>query len=174
MLADAPVADTGLDRLTIELIRRRLASEAVGQHIYLFGHAASTTDVLRRLADAGARDGTVVVSEDGGGLRVSVLLRPAEPFRALPALAAVVAGALAAALRATDASRIARAECSMAGDDRAGSAVLGIAVSFDTAAPGAPREVDRNAFVAGFLNALDHLYAAYRRGGRAAVLAPLT
>jgi biotin-(acetyl-CoA carboxylase) ligase len=170
VLADAPVADTGFDRLTIGLIRRRLASEAVGQHIYLFSRTASTMDVLGRLADAGARDGTVVVAEDGGALRVSVLLRPLEPLRALPALSAVVAGALADALRATDASRVARAECSTVGD-RAGSAFLGIAVNFEAAAPSAPRQIDRNAFVAGFLNALDQLYAAYTRGGRAAALA---
>lgn len=169
--AESPGAAQASDRLTIELIRRRLASESVGRHIYLFGRVASTGEVLRRLADAGAREGTVVVSDDEPGLRVSALCRLADPLHALPALAFGVARALGEALRAAGSPTAVGAECATAAHGGAW-AILGVAVNFGGAPGGPPRHFDRNAFVAGFLDALARLLAAYTAGGPAAVLAP--
>jgi BirA family biotin operon repressor/biotin-[acetyl-CoA-carboxylase] ligase len=83
------------DGLSIEVIRRRLDNEIVGWHMYLFGEVASTNAVLRRVAEAGAREGTVVLAEaqrEGHGRRgrpwfsppgvnlyASVLFRPDLP-----------------------------------------------------------------------------------------------
>lgn len=80
------------DLLTIEAIRRPLRAEIVGRQIYLFGEVDSTNARLRRLARAGAREGTVVLAETqsagrgrggqtwwsppGVNLYASVLLRP--------------------------------------------------------------------------------------------------
>jgi BirA family biotin operon repressor/biotin-[acetyl-CoA-carboxylase] ligase len=52
-----------LDHLDVTAIRRRMVSEVVGTHIYIFGDVASTNAVLRGLADAGAQEGTVVLAE---------------------------------------------------------------------------------------------------------------
>lgn len=53
--------------LDIEMIRRRLDNEIVGHHMYVFGTLASTATALRRCADAGAREGTVVLAEEQQG-----------------------------------------------------------------------------------------------------------
>ena len=55
----API-DNGL---SIDLIRRKLVTDRMGREIQLFGEVGSTTDVLRRLAEAGAPEGTVVLAE---------------------------------------------------------------------------------------------------------------
>lgn len=112
-LDTAPVSHES-QSLAIKVIRRRLATEIVGCHIYLFGVVPSTNAVLRRLAEAGQREGTVVLTEeqrDGRGRRgqpwfspsgvnlyASVLFRPADL-----AVDAVDAFSHIAALALTDA-----------------------------------------------------------------------
>ena len=84
--------EPGLDGLDVGAIRRRMAGEVVGSHLYVFSEVVSTNAALRDLADAGAREGTVVIAESqrggrgrfgtawfsppGVNLYVSVLLRP--------------------------------------------------------------------------------------------------
>jgi BirA family transcriptional regulator, biotin operon repressor / biotin---[acetyl-CoA-carboxylase] ligase len=81
--------------------------------LVLVGSVGSTNDEARRLAAAGAEEGTVVIAEEqtagrgrrgaawhsppGAGLYVSILLRPSRPARELPrwAIAAAAAGCLA-------------------------------------------------------------------------------
>jgi biotin-(acetyl-CoA carboxylase) ligase len=58
MAARAPV-----DRLVVDLIRRHLATEMVGRHLYLFDGVPSTNAALRTLALSGAEEGTVVLAE---------------------------------------------------------------------------------------------------------------
>jgi BirA family biotin operon repressor/biotin-[acetyl-CoA-carboxylase] ligase len=84
---------TALDGLDVGAIRRQFFGDAIGTHVYVFGDVASTNAALRDLADAGAQEGTVVLSESqragrgrldvpwfsppGVNLYMSVLLRPA-------------------------------------------------------------------------------------------------
>jgi BirA family biotin operon repressor/biotin-[acetyl-CoA-carboxylase] ligase len=91
------------DRLAIQHVRRTLATERVGFQTYLFGEVGSTNSVLRRLAETGAPDGTVVLAEAqtmgrgrlgkpwfspaGLNLYASVLLRPVIPPAAVPVFA---------------------------------------------------------------------------------------
>ncbi len=98
------------DGLAIEQIRRRLATERLGFQIYLFGEVGSTNEVLRRLAETGAGDGTVVIAEAqsmgrgrlgkpwfspaGVSLYASVLLRPPIPPCAVPVYAFIASLAL--------------------------------------------------------------------------------
>ena len=81
-----------LDGIDVSAIRRRFVGEMLGTHVYVFGDVASTNAVLRDLADAGAHEGTIVLSESqragrgrqdvpwfsppGVNLYMSVLLRP--------------------------------------------------------------------------------------------------
>jgi BirA family biotin operon repressor/biotin-[acetyl-CoA-carboxylase] ligase len=51
------------DPLSIEAIRRLLATTTVGRHLYLFGEVESTNTVLRHLARSGAAEGAVVLAE---------------------------------------------------------------------------------------------------------------
>ena len=62
--------------ISIPLIRRELTSDVLGRHVYLFGAGSATTEVLRRLAQAGAQEGTVVLSEDQGGRISAATFRP--------------------------------------------------------------------------------------------------
>lgn len=91
------------ERLSIERMRRILDTRRVGFQTYLFGEVGSTSDVLRRLAERRAPDGTVVLAETqtlGRGrlgkpwfsppdvnLYASVLFRPAIPPSAVPVFA---------------------------------------------------------------------------------------
>ena len=86
---------TPLDGLDVSAIRRQLVGEILGTRVYVFGDVASTNAALRDLADAGAEEGTVVLSESqragrgridvpwfsppGVNLYLSVLLRPSIP-----------------------------------------------------------------------------------------------
>jgi BirA family biotin operon repressor/biotin-[acetyl-CoA-carboxylase] ligase len=92
MLALMPTM-TALDGLDVGAIRRQFFGDVIGTHVYVFGDVASTNAALRDLADAGAQEGTVVLSESqragrgrldvpwfsppGVNLYMSVLLRPA-------------------------------------------------------------------------------------------------
>jgi BirA family biotin operon repressor/biotin-[acetyl-CoA-carboxylase] ligase len=100
----------GLDGLDVGAIRRGLAAEVVGSHVYVFGDLASTNAALRDLADAGAQEGTVVISEaqhagrgrmeiawfspPGVNLHVSVLLRPEISVSAAPIFSFIASLAL--------------------------------------------------------------------------------
>ena len=104
------------DALSIELIRRQLSARVVGRQIYLFGEVTSTNEVLRNLAKAGARDGTVVLAESqtagrgrlgktwfspfGVNLYASVLFRPAIGPTEAPVFSFIASLALADAIRA--------------------------------------------------------------------------
>jgi BirA family transcriptional regulator, biotin operon repressor / biotin---[acetyl-CoA-carboxylase] ligase len=102
------------DYLSIEHIRRRLSTERVGTRIHLFTEVGSTNETLRRLADAGAIEGTVVLAESqtaGRGrlgkrwfspaclnLYVSVLFRPLIESSAVPVFSFVASLAVSDAL----------------------------------------------------------------------------
>lgn len=163
-----PPAET--DGLSIELIRRRLASAVVGGHIYLFGRIASATEVLARLAEAGARQGTVVVAGDGMDFRLSVLFRLAGALGEAPVLSFLTGRAAGEALRQTPLPTAVRIECATVAH-RTDWAILGLGVNFSAIPRAALQRIDRNAFAAAYLNALDRLFAAYAAGGVSAVLA---
>jgi BirA family biotin operon repressor/biotin-[acetyl-CoA-carboxylase] ligase len=104
------------DSLCIDLIRRELVTETVGFAIHLFRDVSSTNDALRPLAEAGAREGTVVLAEsqrggrgrlgkawfspEGVNLYVSVLFRPKISPRAVPVFCFIASLALADAIAA--------------------------------------------------------------------------
>ncbi len=69
--------------ISIPLIRRELKSDLLGRHIYLFGARSVAAEILRRLAEAGAQEGTVVLSEDRGEAaeRRGALPSPSGPRR---------------------------------------------------------------------------------------------
>jgi BirA family biotin operon repressor/biotin-[acetyl-CoA-carboxylase] ligase len=100
--------------MSIDHIRTRLHTDRVGFHTYLFGEVGSTNAVLRRLAETGASEGTVVLAETqtlgrgrlgkawysppGLNLYASVLFRPAIALSAVPVFA------MATSLAVTDAA----------------------------------------------------------------------
>lgn len=104
------------DRLCIDLIRRHLSTETVGQRILLYGGVSSTNVVLRGLAARGAVDGTVVLAEQqaqgrgrrgrtwfsppGLNLYTSVLFRPPCELREAPLFSLIASLALIDAIRA--------------------------------------------------------------------------
>ena len=93
-----------LDRMSVRL-RRHLATEVVGHHIYMFDTIGSTNRALAQLADRGATEGTVVLAEtqtagrgrhgspwfspDAANLYVSVLFHPRIAPRELPLFAPI-------------------------------------------------------------------------------------
>jgi BirA family transcriptional regulator, biotin operon repressor / biotin---[acetyl-CoA-carboxylase] ligase len=99
-----------VDKLAIDRIRRHLATDVVGRHLYLFDAIGSTNTALRDLALAGAAPGTVVMAEmqnagrarmgtawfspPGLNLYVSVLLRPAIPLTKVPVFSFITSLAL--------------------------------------------------------------------------------
>jgi BirA family biotin operon repressor/biotin-[acetyl-CoA-carboxylase] ligase len=99
------------DRLSLEQLRRHLATEVIGHHVYLFDTVDSTNHVLAGLAERGAAEGTVVLAEaqtagrgrhgtpwfspDGANLYASVLFRPRLTPRELPLFAPIASLALA-------------------------------------------------------------------------------
>jgi BirA family transcriptional regulator, biotin operon repressor / biotin---[acetyl-CoA-carboxylase] ligase len=85
--------------ISIPIIRRELTSDLVGRHIYLFGAGAVTTDILKRLAEAGAQEGTVVLTEHAGArLGAAVLFRPHLAPGAAPLFSVIAALALSDAI----------------------------------------------------------------------------
>jgi BirA family transcriptional regulator, biotin operon repressor / biotin---[acetyl-CoA-carboxylase] ligase len=106
--------EPGLDGLDVGAIRRRLAGEVLGTHVYVFSEVVSTNAALRDLADAGAREGTVVIAESqrrgrgrfgtewfsppGLNLHVSVLLRPNIAPSAAPIFSFIASLALTEAI----------------------------------------------------------------------------
>jgi BirA family biotin operon repressor/biotin-[acetyl-CoA-carboxylase] ligase len=102
--------------LSLDEIRRRLTTDRVGFHTYLFGEVGSANAVLRRFAETGAGDGTVVFAETqtagrgrlgkswfsppGVNLYASVLFRPAIPRSAVPVFGMVSSLAVTDAISA--------------------------------------------------------------------------
>lgn len=100
--------------LSIDLIRHHLATDRIGFQTYLFGEVGSTNAVLRRLAETGAVDGTVVLAEmqtagrgrlgkpwfspSGLNLYASVLLRPSISSSAVPVFAMIASLAVSDAV----------------------------------------------------------------------------
>jgi BirA family biotin operon repressor/biotin-[acetyl-CoA-carboxylase] ligase len=106
------------DHLSIPRLRRHLDTDVVGRHIYLLGTVDSTNTVLRRLAEHGAAEGTVVLAEaqtagrgragtrwfspDCANLYVSVLFRPALAARDVALFAPIASLAMAETIEAED------------------------------------------------------------------------
>lgn len=102
------------DSLSIDLIRRTLSTRTTGFEIHLHGAVTSTNDVALRLAEEGAREGTVVLAEaqrqgrrrfgrswfspERANLYASVIFRPSVSPEAAPAFALIGSLALADAL----------------------------------------------------------------------------
>ena len=102
--------EMALDALNVGAIRRRFAGEVLGTHLYVFNDVASTNAVLRDLADGGAQEGAVVLSETqragrgrfdtpwysppGVNLYISVLLRPVIQLSAVPVFSFIASLAL--------------------------------------------------------------------------------
>lgn len=107
-------ASAPADCLCVDLIRRRLETEVVGFQTYLHQEVDSTNAALRRLAEAGARAGTVVLAEaqhagrgrrgtpwfspPGVNLYASVLFRPAIGPSAVPVFSFITSLALSDAI----------------------------------------------------------------------------
>jgi BirA family biotin operon repressor/biotin-[acetyl-CoA-carboxylase] ligase len=107
-----------LDGLDVTAIRRGLVTTAIGTHLYVFADVTSTNAVLRDLADAGAAEGTVVLSEaqregrgrfdtvwfspPGMNLHASVLLRPRIEPSAVSIFSFITSLALTEAIWALD------------------------------------------------------------------------
>jgi len=171
--------------ISIPLIRRELTSDLLGQHIYLFGAGSATTEILRRLADAGAEEGTIVLSEtDGTCLSAAALFRPHLAVGAVSLFSAIATIALAEALGHGDRDAmpiwpdlvnvgdaiVARSMAETApATGRTSYVILGAEIdvrALDATLRGAG---DWNSVVATFLNALDKWATAYATHGPAAV-----
>jgi hypothetical protein len=161
---------TTSDSLSIDLIRRKLSSEMVGRHMYLFGRAASTVEILCHLADAGAPESTVVLSEDGIDLRLSVLLRPPRPLQAVGAVASLAGQAL------TDTMWLERLPVALTVEretavHRSEWLIVSIDVRLGAVSEAVCCEIDRNALAATFLTLLDRSFATWVAGERGPVVA---
>jgi BirA family biotin operon repressor/biotin-[acetyl-CoA-carboxylase] ligase len=216
----AEACDTSMEMLSIDEIRRNLVADRVGYHTYLFGEVGSTNAVLRRLAETGAADGTVVFAETqtagrgrlgkpwfsppGVNLYASVLFRPSIPLSAVPVFAMVASLALTDAVWAEGVpAAIKWPNDVLVGDRKVGGTLVtyasagdlvdyvvvgvGVNLNVDRAALAAglgavaadatslaeetDRSIDRNAFAATFLNAIEKWDRAYRREGPEAILA---
>ena len=166
----------GADRLSIARMRRALDTELVGHHVYLFGAVASARAAVRRLAEHGAGEGTVVLADEPetARLHVSLLLRPVCAPPAVAAFATHGALALAEAVEADGVAATLRrghdvmVDGRMLGaalvewdsaDDRVTHVLLHVDVDLDVLGA----EVDRNLFVARLLTRLEHWYRGSRR-----------
>lgn len=110
-----PEPDT--PRLSAEALRRDLRTRVVGRHIHLYDRVVSTNDVAWELAERGAAEGTAVFAEEqtggrgrlgrtwwsprGGGIWMSVLLRPPGSKGRVAMTPIISALATAEAIRAT-------------------------------------------------------------------------
>jgi len=167
------------------MVRRKLTSDLLGRHIYLFGHEASCTTTVRRLADAGAQEGTVVLSEgEGSRFSAAALFRPVLSFSAIPMFSAIATLALAEAIASEELCATpvwpnqvvvedetvgwSVVETAPAGD-RTAYVILGVDVDLRALETIARRAIDPNVVVAAFLNALDKWSTAYAARGPAAV-----
>jgi BirA family biotin operon repressor/biotin-[acetyl-CoA-carboxylase] ligase len=99
--------------MTLHELRRYLTTDVVGHHVFMFDTVTSTNEVLRKLAEGGAADGTVVLAEtqtagrgrhgaawfspEAANLYISVLFHPGIAPRELPLFAPIASLALAEA-----------------------------------------------------------------------------
>jgi BirA family transcriptional regulator, biotin operon repressor / biotin---[acetyl-CoA-carboxylase] ligase len=171
--------------ISIPLIRRELTSDILGRHIYLFGAGSATTEILRRLAEAGAQEGTVVLSEDEGErVSAAVLFRPHLALGAVPLFSAIPTLALAEAITddkvcatpawpdrvAVEGETVARGVVETApSGDRQGYIILGADIDVPALEAARGRSIDWNVVIAAFLNTLDKWTTAYAARGPAAV-----
>jgi BirA family biotin operon repressor/biotin-[acetyl-CoA-carboxylase] ligase len=102
-------------RLSLAELTARLRTRTFGRRLQLLDSVPSTQDELRRLAEEGAPEGTVVLAEQqtkgrgrmgrvwisppGKGVWMSLLLRPAIPLPQAPQLTLLAAVALTRAIR---------------------------------------------------------------------------
>jgi len=171
--------------ISIPLIRRELISDVLGRHIYLFGAGSVTTEVLRRLAQAGAQEGTVVLSEEPGArISAAVLFQPHLTLGAVPLFSTIATLALAEAIGddavrptpvwpdrvAVDGETVARGVVETAPTgDRPNYVILGAEIDVPALQARRGRTIDWNLTIAAFLNALDKWTAEYAARGPAAV-----
>jgi len=173
--------------ISIPSIRRELTSDILGRHIYLFGSGSAPMPVLRRLAETGAHQGTVVLAADEDTkLSVAVLFRPHLTQGAVPLFGMISTLALGEAIGRVDPGTspvwpdlvtvgdetVARTLIATpAGFDRPSYVILGAEVDVLALGASVGRSVDLNSIVAAFLNALDTWAMAYGEHGPAAVRA---
>ena len=171
--------------ISIPLIRRELTSDLLGRHIYLFGHGASSTAILQQLAEAGAQEGTIVLSEgEESHLSAAALFRPGLPIGAIPVFAAIPTLALNEAIASlelcatpvwpdrviVEGETMGRSvvETASAGN-RPAYVILGADIDVPALEGVTRRSTDPNAIVAVFLNALDRWSTEYAARGPAAI-----
>jgi hypothetical protein len=174
--------------ISIPVIRRHLTSDLLGRHIYLFGPGATAGAVLRQLAEAGAQEGTVVLTEDDGSrAHVAALCRPVLRLGAVGTFASIATLALAEAIEGAESTGLAatpiwpdRVEIAgvtvgtsfveVAATDRPDFVILGVTVDVRELEAVAGRPCDANVLVAAWLSALDRWSTAYAARGPAAVM----
>ena len=171
--------------IAIPLIRRELTSDLLGRHIYLFGADCVPTEVLRRLAESGAQEGTVVLCDlEGQRLCAAALFRPPLAVGAVSLFSAIATLALAEAighgdrhampiwpdLVTVDDRIVGRSLVeSAAAGDRTSYVVLGAEIDVRALEDTSRGTGDLNSVAAAFLNALDKWAMAYAARGPAAV-----
>lgn len=173
--------------ISIPVIRRHLMSDLLGRHIYLFGPSACAGAVLRRLADAGMQEGTVVLAEDEPRVHAAALVRPVLRLGAVGTFASIATLALAEAIEATEGTGLAATPVwpdrvniadatvgtsfvEVAATDRPDFVILGVTVDVRELEAVAGRPCDANVLVAAWLNALDRWSTEYAARGPAAVM----
>jgi hypothetical protein len=174
--------------ISIPVVRRHLTSDLLGRHIYLFGPSACAGAVLRRLADAEAQEGTVVLAEDDESrVHAAALFRPVLRIGAVGIFASIATLALAEAIEVTEGTGLAATPVwpdrvdiadvtvgtsfvDVAGTDRPDFVILGVTVDVRELEAVAERPCDGNVLIAAWLNALDRWSTAYSARGPAAVM----
>jgi hypothetical protein len=171
--------------IAIPLIRRELTSDLLGRHIYLFGADYAPAEVLRRLAESGAQEGTVVLCDlEGQRLSAAALFRPHLAVGAVSLFSAIATLALAEAIGHGDRDAMpiwpdlvtvddrivawSVVESASAGD-RTSYVILGAEIDVRALEDTSRGTGDLNTVVAAFLNALDKWAMAYASRGPAAV-----
>jgi hypothetical protein len=174
--------------ISIPVIRRNLTSDLLGRHIYLFGPGTAAAAVLRKLAEAGAQEGTVVlVEDDEARLHAATLFRPVLALDAVGTFASIATLALAEAIEGAEEAELTATpiwpDRVDFGDATVGTSfvevasasarpdfvILGVAVDVRALEAEAARPCDANVLVAAWLNALDRWSTAYAARGPAAV-----
>ena len=173
--------------IAIPVIRRHLTSELLGRHIYLFGRSVSAGAVLRRLAEAGAQEGTVVLAEDDEAcVQAAALFQPVLRLGAVGTFASIAALALAEAIEGVEGAglcatpvwpdrvdigdaTVGTSFVEVAAADRPDFVILGVTVDVRALAAATGQAFDSNVLIAAWLNGLDRWSTAYAARGPAAV-----